>query len=141
VVLYDDALVTGWKAQSSKATGSLSNSTPVLEGKRSIALTVMGTDGWLCFLGQALNVTGKTHLKFSVHGGAAGGQALRVRSFIGDVQQPSVNMLQYATPKKNGWVEVSIPLADLKVNGSLNGVKFGAGSATKKAYLDNIRVE
>lgn len=143
-VLYADALVSGWTATSSKAQYNLAATSPVNTGSRSVALTITGTDGFLRIAGAGVSVSGKSYLKLAVHGGATGGQQLRIRSIVNGVQQSnSLNLRSYgALPVANGWVEYAIPLADLKAaQGTLTGLKLFAGQAEKLAYLDNIRLE
>lgn len=143
-VIYDDALRNAWRSRKGRAKVTLSATSPVAQGRKSIALTVKGTDGYVEFAGDGIPVAGKRHLKFSIHGGKKGGQQLRVRSIVNGVKQEnSLNLSQYGgLPVKNGWKEYTIPLADLQAtNGTLTGVKFFAGKKQKKAYIDYIRVE
>lgn len=142
-VIYDDALQGGWTAQAWRAAVSLTATNPVSQGARSIALLIKGRDGNLVLQGNALSASGKTHLKFRLHGGTSGNQALRVRAIVNGVQQQSVNLWSYGgRPKKGEWVECSVPLADLGAAGAnLTGLKFSAGQAQKKAFIDYIRLE
>jgi hypothetical protein len=142
-VIYDDKLQGGWTSQQTKAAATLSNTTPVEQGSASIGVTITGTNGFLLLSGSAISTTGKTALKFWLHGGKKGNQQLRVRAFVGGVQQDSVNLWNYGGhPKSGQWVEVTVPLADLgAAGGQLTGLKFTAGNAQDRAYLDYIRVE
>jgi hypothetical protein len=142
-IIYDDALAGGWTASKSKATYSLANQTPVQSGSASIALAITGADGYLQLAGSGLSTTGKTVLRFAVHGGKKGGQYLRVRAGVNGVEQPSVNLWSYGgAPQAGQWVEYAVPLAALKAaGGSLTNLRFTAGAATAAAYIDNIRLE
>jgi parallel beta-helix repeat protein len=143
-VIYDDQLRTSWTSKKGRASVTLAATNPVAQGRKSIALTVTGTDGYVELSGTGLPVSGKSAVKFSIHGGKKGGQQLRVRSIVDGVKQEnSLNLSQYGgLPVANGWKEYTIPLADLKAtSGSLTGIKFFAGNKQKKAYIDFIRVE
>lgn len=143
-IIYDDALRNTWRRGKKKSQVSLAATNPVAEGKKSISLVVTGVDGFVELTGTGVSVAGKQHLKFSIHGGAKGGQALRIRSIVGGVKQDtSLNLSQYGgLPVAKGWKHYTIPLADLKAtSGTLTGVKFFAGSKQAKLYIDFIRVE
>lgn len=140
--IYRDALAAGWSASRYRSAYSLSASSPVAEGSRSVALTVTGSDGYVKLSGRPIAVNGKTALRFALHGGGAGGQRLRVRLAVNGVQKRSLNLQNYGVPRAGGWTQYSIPLADLQASaGSITAVKVGAGSPQKKAFLDHIRLE
>jgi hypothetical protein len=143
-VIYDDQLRSAWTSKKGRASVTLTATNPVAQGQKSISFQVTGIDGYVEFSGAGLSVAGKSSVKFSIHGGAQGGQQLRVRSIVNGVkQESSLNLTQYGgSPVANGWKEYTIPLADLAAtSGSLTGIKFFAGKKQKKAYIDYIRVE
>jgi hypothetical protein len=141
--IYQDALRTGWKASVGKAKHSLTATSPVAEGTRAISLTITGRDGFLRLSGTAIPVTGRRLLRFAVHGGATGGQDLRIRLMANGDYQHSVSLSSYGgAPKANGWTEYAIPLLELKAStGTVTAIKIDAAAAVKGLYLDNIRVE
>jgi hypothetical protein len=144
LIIYDDTLRNSWNRKKLKSQVSLAATSPVAQGQKSISLVVTGVDGFVELTGAGVPVAGKQFLKFSIHGGSKGGQALRLRSIVDGVKQDnSLNLSQYGGPPvANGWKHYSIPLADLKATaGSLTGVKFFAGVKQAKLYIDYIRVE
>ena len=143
-VIYDDQLRSAWTSKRGRASVTLTATNPVAQGQKSISFQVTGIDGYVELSGTGLSVAGKSSVKFSIHGGAKGGQQLRVRSIVDGVkQESSLNLTQYGgSPVANGWKEYTIPLADLAAtSGSLTGIKFFAGKKQNKAYIDYIRVE
>lgn len=140
--IYRDALAAGWSASGSRSVYALDSSSPVAEGSRSVALTVTGPDGYIRLSGRAIPATGKTALRFALHGGGAGGQRLRIRLTVNGVQKRSLNLRNYGVPRAGSWTEYSIPLADLRASaGNITAVKIGAGSRQKQAFVDHIRLE
>jgi parallel beta-helix repeat protein len=144
IVVYGDALVSGWNARAKGANLDLSVSAPVQQGSSAMSLVVNRRDGGFQIGGQGLAVDGKSVLKLSIHGGKKGGQNVRVRAIVNGVDESfSLNLRNYGgLPQKNGWIELSIPLSQLKQrSGSITGLVFFSGTAMKKAYLDHIRFE
>jgi hypothetical protein len=143
-IIYDDAIRNSWTQRKSRSKVSLAATNPVAEGQKSISLVVTGVDGYVDLSGDGLSVAGKQYLKFSIHGGAKGGQALRVRSFVNGVKQTnSLNLSLYGgLPVANGWKHYTIPLADLDAtSGLLTGVRFFAGSKQARSFIDYVRME
>jgi len=143
-LIYDDVVRNSWVRTRKRAEVSLVATDPVAEGQKSISLLVKGTDGFVQLSGPGISVAGKKYLKFSIHGGAKGGQALRIRSLVNGAKQVnSLNLSLYGgLPEANAWKHYTIPLSDLSAtSGSLTGVKFFAGTKQAKAYIDYIRVE
>src|SRR5205823_6916595 len=85
--------------------------TPVHSGTRSIAVTY--TDGWSGLqLGdwQRLDVGTYDTLRFYVHGGSSGGQAVQVQ--VGD-STTGAAVTQNLTPAAGIWTQLDVPLASL----------------------------
>ncbi|MFN3650196.1 MAG: right-handed parallel beta-helix repeat-containing protein [Armatimonadota bacterium] len=143
-VIYRDSLQNGWSARMRGAKGTLSAQSPVYEGSRSIGLAVKRVDGKLELSGGGVSLAGKSVLKLVMHGGKLGGQQLRVR-FITTAggKSQSLNLRNYGgIPTKDGWVEVSVPIADAGVaGGTLTGIHFFAGQKEPRVYLDRITLE
>lgn len=143
-VVYADSLRAGWTSKSTRAQYSLNSVSPVAQGSSAVSLTVKGKDGSLLLSGAGITVNGKSAVKLLVHGGAKGGQALRLRALVdGKQSKVSINLQNYGgLPRAGQWTEYSVPLADLQAgSGSLTGVKIFAGKKQAQAFLDNIRVE
>lgn len=140
VVVYDDRIRSGWAPSQYRATASLAVGNPVGQGSAAIALTIKKADGFLTLSGSGVATAGKTSLRFLLHGGKRGDQALRVRALVNGQQQASVNLWSYGgRPLAGKWVEVVVPLADLgATSGQITGIKFSAGKPQAVAYLDHI---
>jgi hypothetical protein len=143
-LIYDEGLAAGWSSSGSRSQYRLDNGTPVKSGGKSLALTITGNDGAVQLSGPKLPLAGRSVLRMWVHGGKSGGQQLRARALIdGKLASGSVNLRNYGgLPRANGWIEYSVPLADLgAAGGNLTALRIFAGSRTSAAYLDLIRVE
>jgi hypothetical protein len=143
-VIYGDNLRSGWTSKKGRAKVTLTATSPVAQGTKAISLLVSGVDGYAELSGAGIAVSGKSYVKFSIHGGSNGGQRLRVRAHVNGERLPtSLNLSSYGgLPTANGWREYTIPLTDLgATSGNLTGVVFFAGQKEKRAYIDFIRVE
>ncbi len=141
--MFNDTLLSGWQTSSNGASFNLDVLGSAFEGAASIGLAVVKREGYLQIGGAELNTAGRTHLKFALHGGTKGGQQLRVRALVKGALKTSLNLWNYrGRPLKGGWIEVSVPLADLQASGApVTGLRFSAGTPQSKVFLDAIRVE
>lgn len=140
--IYEDAPLAGWAIRSFRSIVDAGNASPVRGGRRSMALTVRGRDGYALLSGQGIALSGRSRLRFFVHGGTSGRQLLRVRAVVNGAARGSLNLHLYAVPRAGEWIEYSIPLSDFgATQGSLTGVKFFAGSRQKIAFIDSVRLE
>jgi hypothetical protein len=149
IYLYRDALETGWDTSWSWGSTIILTSTDTAqEGTRSIKLRHDSPWGGIYFRNvAAFSTSGKTTLKFAVHGGATGGQKIKVVTYDAS-GTPSEGF--YLDPyisggiMANSWKTVTIPLADIMAsNRNITGfaIQEAVGGVTPTYYLDNIRLE
>lgn len=142
--VYTDALGPGWEDWS-WATHSLTNTSPVHAGAYSISLVPSGWQALYLHLNGGVDGSLYDGLEFFVHGGASGGQNLRVVFLLGGTQRASVALSAYLPggPPAGSWASVRIPLDPLGLgSGSFNELYFQDGSGGTQAvmYLDDIRM-
>jgi hypothetical protein len=108
--IYTDALDPAWQDWSYGSpapTLNFSNSSPVHGGSASIAVTYLS--GWsglqLGYHGATLDVSAYDTLRFWVHGGSTGGQAIQL--------QIDTAITQIVTPQANAWTQVDVSLLPL----------------------------
>ncbi len=142
VSVYSDSLNTGWDNWSWGTTADFGGAAPVHSGTRSLAVTY--TSAWAgLYLATNQVVQGSFYdtLQFWIHGGAQGGQQIRV--VLADA---SNNMLtDHAVNVKvsaSAWTLVQIPLADLGNPAQIGGVIWQetSGGAQPKFFLDDISI-
>lgn len=139
-VIYDDALADGW-ADWSWASVNLNAASPVHSGARSISVVVDAWEG--LYLHKAgLDALGTTHLRFFLHGGAAGGQQIQVVLYLDVNGSPQIGPAAAVPPAPAGsWIEVLIPLSALNPAGAaITGIVWqdSSGGTQPAFYLDDI---
>jgi hypothetical protein len=149
VYLYREGLEPGWDTSWSWNTAFSLNSTDVAaaEGTKSIKVNHNSPWAGIYFRHAPFSTTGKTHLRFAVHGGPTGGQKLQVITY--DENGNVISIIRpdpYATGGfvADAWKSVSIPLADIRAsNRTITGfaVQEGGGGITPTYYIDNMRLE
>lgn len=146
--IYIDALQNSYQDWS-WSQRDLGNTAPVYAGTRSIRVTYdSGWVGlWLVNPGAGVSTAGYTSLRFAIHGGTSGGQAIFVGAGSGTTFPDSsrVNLNTYLTggPVANQWRVVTIPLTAFGMqNSTLNNVAFQNNSANAQPtfYLDDIQL-
>ncbi|RRB01137.1 glycoside hydrolase family 9 protein [Larkinella rosea] len=136
LLIYDDALKTGWRDWSWSVTRNYNNGTPVKAGSKSLALQyTAGWGGLYLHPDTPVNLASYSQLQFWVHGGPAGGQQFKV-TFNASSQGYTVR------PTANAWTLISIPLASLGSPATLNDLYFqDTGGAINSAfYVDNLQL-
>jgi len=142
IPLYDDALLSGWSVKTSRATFNPAVTSPVAQGAQSLSLAITGKNGYVTLSGWGVPLAGKTHLRFWLHGGRTGRQALQLQATVDGVVKNSVKLSTYGVPQANGWVQYAIPLSQLgAASGHLTGLTFSAASAQSAVYVDWLRVD
>jgi hypothetical protein len=111
---------------------------PVRSGAASLAATYTGAWGGV-YLHAGPSLTGAAYasLRFHVHGGAAGGQRLRVLLADGG---GSFGPAWALTAPAGRWQEVNVPLAALGAPAAISGVVWQdtSGGAQPTFYLDDV---
>jgi hypothetical protein len=138
--LYQDGLNNGWNNWS-WASVNTGNASPVHTGASSIAVTADGNEA-LYLQHAALPTDAYSSLEFWLHGGATGGQTLKVIALRGDVAQPPV-VIGPLVPGE--WQEFSIPLAQLGVANvpDLTAIWLQEHSGTTQPtfFVDDVSLE
>jgi hypothetical protein len=139
-VIYADALAAGWQNWS-WATVSLSATSPVHNGSHSIAVTFDAWEG-LYLYKAGVDSLGVSYLRFYIHGGGSGGQALNVFMNLevnGNPQNGPAIPVQNLPA--NGWVEIGISIASLNPSGAtITGITWqdATGHSQPTLYIDDI---
>jgi platelet-activating factor acetylhydrolase IB subunit beta/gamma len=141
-VIYDDQLAGSWINNPMQATVTLNNNSPVASGLKSIAVNTSPYGGFQVLRwGTALDTTLCKSLTFRIHGGARGGQNLRVAVMNGMAEGPRWQIVP--VPEANAWTKFSMSLGDLGAANSRNfyGVRiWEAGGMDATYYLDDIQL-
>lgn len=133
-LIYEDALNSAWADWSWSTTRNFGNASPVQSGTKSLSVKYdAGWAGLYLHANTPVNLTGLTHLKFWVHGGANTGQQIRV-ILNGGGPYYTVN------PTANQWTLVTIPLSTFNNPASVSDIYFqeATGSARPVCYFDKI---
>lgn len=151
ILLFDDGLDPFFQSWSFDVAADLAATDPTYHGSaRSIAVTYQpGNWGalWLVRPGGDIDLSGYAAIRFAIHGGTTGGQAIRVQAGSG-INYPAaneVNLTQYLPggPVANEWRVVTIPLSDLNLqSSSLGSIAFqsAVNSGQSTFYLDDLRL-
>ena len=143
LVVYDDALQNGFDDWS-WAVHSLAETGTVHAGSRAISFEPDDWEGLYLHRDAGIDLASYEAAEFWIHGGAAGGQAVRFVLLIGGQAAGSAPVDDF-TPggaiPAGEWVLVRVPFADLGVvSGVLSGFWFqGDVSADQGVvYLDDM---
>jgi len=133
--IFADALATGWEDWSWDSTTNGANAAPVHSGTRSYAITY--STEWAGFYLRAMSAVstaGYTHLRFFIHGGAAGGQQISL-----NINQDEAHTYAVTAPA-NTWQPVDVPLSALNSPATINDIIWqdATGGAQATYYLDDI---
>lgn len=151
-VFFADAVGLGWEDWSWDCRRDFKSVSPIHEGKYAIAVDYEKSWGGLAFgRHDPINTQEYNRLEFWIHGGASGGQLLRVsfNTCPNDCERPpggvSINDPKYieeGTVSPNTWKLVSIPLADLDVVGvsvvKLNIIDNSSGGTQPTLFIDDV---
>src|SRR3989344_1178639 len=137
VVVYSGALGEGWASWSWEASTTFGT-----------GIEVAYTHEWggLYLHHDAFDTAGMSMLRFSISGGASGGQQLQVLAFDGDSMALPPRMFSLYLPEVEAglWQDVAIPLIDLCIQPGdfMTGfVVQGTSGAIEPSYsIDDIRI-
>jgi len=136
--IYTDSLQNSWQDWSWSATRDFNNASPAHSGSKSISISLTAW-GALSLHHADINTSSNSSLSFWIHGGATGGQQLRIYAELGSVAQPSVNLPVLIA---NAWQQVTFPLAALGVANQPNFARLSIQDATgitvPTFYVDDI---
>ena len=135
--LYTDSLASGFQDWS-WAVHSLTNPAPVAAGSHSIAFEADGWTGLYFYADTALDLAEWSAVRLSVHGGATGGQRIRLSLQMGS---SSLGSIVLAPAPANSWQVRTLDLrAAGLTTGSFDGVIFqdDTGGNQPTLFLDEI---
>ena len=137
--IYTDSLQNGWQDWG-WATINYNNTSPVHSGSASISVTIVNNTSQAIFIHHtAMDTTPYTNLTFWLHGGASGGQQLKVQALSNDVAQVAVNLPALTA---NTWQPFSISLSSLGMAGKTTFTGFWIqdriGAVQPTFYVDDI---
>ena len=135
LAIYGDALASGWQDWSWNTTRDFGISAPVQSGGASVAVTY--TAGWAGLYLHApapVAAAGYDRLRFYIHGGASGGQRVRVAANSSNAASVT------ATAAAGAWTLVEVALAALGGPATLTDLWWqeDQGAAQPTFYLDAI---
>jgi hypothetical protein len=140
LVVYTDALNSGWANWSWNTTTNFSATSPVHSGSDSLAATFTAAwAGLYLAASPATDSSAYDTLQFWINGGSKGGQTIRVMLADG-----SYNLLTGSAvdvPVTAGaWTQVKVLLSDLGSPAQIGGIVWqeSAGTAEPTFYLDDI---
>lgn len=136
VLIYDEELATNWADWSWDTTRDFANTTPVLSGSRSIAVTY--NTSWAGFYLHAntpVNATGYSHLRFRVRGSTTNNVLLAVCVNSCSYQY---NVSTYA----DQWIQIDVPLASFGNPTAVSDIWWQNWSTTAQSvfYVDQIEL-
>ena len=140
VIVYDDALASGWANWSWDAGVNFQNPSPVHAGNHSLAITYNAAwAGLYLHVNSTLSGHAFTSLRFWIHGGASGGQGLAVVLYDANNQAGSAVSV---TPLANAWSQIDVPLAALGSPTAISGIVWQdtTGGAQSTFYLDDVKL-
>ena len=137
--IYADSLQNGWEIWG-WATINDNNSSPVHSGSASISVTIINNSYQAIYLYHtAMDTSPYTNLVFWLHGGATGGQQLKVHALSNGLAQVAVNLPALTA---NTWQQFSISLSSLGManRSTLTGffIQDRIGAVQPTFYVDNI---
>jgi alpha-L-arabinofuranosidase len=143
LVIYDDALKSGWQDYS-YCTRNLANLSPVHSGSDSISATITGAYGGLQFYHAPLTNSNYTSISFWINGGASGGQQLQMYGNLGTGPTAQVPRFYLNAPLANTWQQYTVPLSYLGVANATNfsgfAIQDSEGSTEATFYVDDIQL-
>ncbi len=141
VVVYDDALGTGWSNWSWNTNANFGNTSPVRSGTNSIAVDY--TQGWAglsLHTATPLQTSLYPTLTFWVHGGS--GSAKQLRVFVQETDGGSASATYDITATVGAWTPITITMAQLGSPGQIARINLMDRTGGDQAvfYVDDIRL-
>jgi uncharacterized repeat protein (TIGR01451 family) len=133
IVVYDEALASGWGDWSWNTTRNFANPSPVHSGAASLAITYDAAWAGLYLHANALDLSAEDTLRFWIHGGATGGQEISV-----SLNQNGNTYI--VTASAGSWQQVEIPLSTFGSPAKVSDLIFqeNSGGTQPTFYLDEI---
>jgi hypothetical protein len=145
-VIYADSLQNGWDNFSYGGGSSFANATPVFAGTQSIAFDGNNFNAVAFALTSgSIAASAFPRLRFFVHGGASGGQQLRLNVELGGASIGNVEVDAFITGgaiAAGQWREVVVPLSATNppVTGNFDRVELQSDQAAPQStlYIDSV---
>jgi len=140
LIVYNDALNSGWANWSWGAAANFAAASPVHSGKYSIAVTITSAWGGLYLAASpAISSSPYDTLQFWVNGGVAGGRKVQVMLADGSYNLLTNNAVKVPITA-GAWTQVKVKLSDLGGPGQIGGIVWQdtSGGAQPTFYLDDI---
>jgi hypothetical protein len=140
VVVYGDALASGWEDWSYNVTVNLDNASPVHSGAKSIAVTATQGFGGLSLRAPSeISAAGYSAIQFWVYA-PSGDHALSVYTQSADDNGDSKLVLLTAT--SSGWTRIAVSLAALGSPAVIKRISIQdeSGSAQPAFYVDDLLI-
>jgi len=136
--IYADSLQNGWEDWSWSATQNFNNASPVHAGAKSLSISLTAWGG-LSLHHSDIDTSTYASLSFWIHGGATGGQLLKLYAELGTGAQSAVSLPSLLA---NNWQQITLSLASLGVANQPNFARFSiqdaTGAGAQTFYLDDI---
>ena len=133
--IYTDTLATGWEDWSWDTIRNATSTNPVHGGSNAYALQhTVAWGGFYLHAAPAVSTASYTHLRFWIHGGALGGQQIRVLLNGDDTATFAV------TAPANRWTKIEVPLTSLANPATISEIYWqDVNGGAQTAYsLDDI---
>lgn len=142
LVVYDEELSNDW-TNYGWADMDLAASEPTHEGSRSIRLKPDGDKALYFYKDRIMNADDYESLTFWIHGGDAGGQAVKLVVSLGG--QPAAermvgDLLDGGIPAGK-WGKVTLDLADAGIRGIIDGIWLWGEGSQSNVYVDDMAFE
>jgi hypothetical protein len=139
VAVYADGLATGWENWSWDTTVNLASNAAVHSGGVSVAATYTAQYGGLrMHANTALTGADYSAVRFWVHGGATGGQAIQFKV----ITAADGNWDNFATlaPQAGSWTQVTVSLASLGSPATIADLVWqdASGGVQPTFYIDDV---
>ncbi|HQZ21615.1 MAG TPA: hypothetical protein PLW39_05035 [Thermoflexales bacterium] len=141
LVVYDDALASGWQDWSWNATRNFANTAPVHAGTNSLSVSLDAAwAGFSLRVNPALAGAGYTALTFWIHGGA--GSTKQLQFYIQQTDGGGGTSTVNVDAPAGAWTPITITLASLGSPGAIARLNWQdrTGAAQSAFYLDDVRL-
>jgi hypothetical protein len=136
--VYAEGLASGWADWSWDTSVNLASTAAAHSGNLSVAATYTAQYGGLrLHANAALGSASYSAVRFWIHGGTAGGQAIQFKVITADDQ--NWDNFAAVTPQAGSWTQVTVALASLGSPPTIADLVWqDAGGAQATFYVDDV---